>query len=708
MKNNNQAALSFVRLALALANDYSRLYVIDAENSSYVEYAPTGAEKELVPVSSGSDFFQDVPQNCREQVWPDDQEYFLNAFKKENIMQALENGLSYSIGYRLNIGGEPRYYALKTIRADDNSIVIGVQDIDEQKRRELAAESAHRTYSEIANSLASLFEIIYHVDIETGEYTLYSATERFANLNFGSGEGNFFENVERDLMRVLHPDDRDRIMDALRRDTLLAHLHTAGTVSLTYRQMMDGEPQYMNLLAFIQESDSEHIVVCVRNVDAQMKRESESATYAQIAGSLASRYEVIYYINSDTNEYTVYSASEQYTNLGTTKQGSDFFADAAKDIKEYIHPDDRKPTLAQLEKNALMRSLSRTGSVTLKYRQLLAGRQQYMNMLIVQPKNDPHHIVMGVFNTDEQVRREQSIRAESQTFSDISLALAQRYEVIYHVNIITNEYTEYSTSDKYSKLKVDTRGKDFFADTQENMKRDIYPEDLPMMSMSMKKDNLLNSLAAFGKTFLNYRLILDGRAQYFSLYAVRPKEDSSHIIVAVANVDAAKRMEIAYQNAMDMANKDALTGVKNKRAYVQVETDLDEQISHNNQPAFAVVVCDINGLKQMNDEHGHKAGDDFIRKACTIICNTFKHSPVFRIGGDEFAVIMRGQDYENREALMRQLDETLKKNMENNVEILAAGLSIFDPENDMRVQDVFERADALMYDDKERKKQHSR
>lgn len=708
MKNNNQAALSFVRLALALANDYSRLYVIDAENSSYVEYAPTGAEKELVPVSSGSDFFQDVPQNCREQVWPDDQEYFLNAFKKENIMQALENGLSYSIGYRLNIGGEPRYYALKTIRADDNSIVIGVQDIDEQKRRELAAESAHRTYSEIANSLASLFEIIYHVDIKTGEYTLYSATERFANLNFGGGEGNFFENVERDLMRVLHPDDRDRIMDALRRDTLLAHLHTTGTVSLTYRQMMDGEPQYMNLLAFIQESDSEHIVVCVRNVDAQMKRESESATYAQIAGSLASRYEVIYYINSDTNEYTVYSASEQYTNLGTTQQGSDFFADAAKDIKEYIHPDDRKPTLAQLEKNALMRNLSRTGSVTLKYRQLLAGRQQYMNMLIVQPKNDPHHIVMGVFNTDEQVRREQSIRAESQTFSDISLALAQRYEVIYHVNIITNEYTEYSTSDKYSKLKVDTHGKDFFADTQENMKRDIYPEDLPMMSMSMKKDNLLNSLAAFGKTFLNYRLMLDGRAQYVSLYAVRPKEDSSHIIVAVANVDAAKRMEIAYQNAMDMANKDALTGVKNKRAYVQVETDLDEQISHNNQPAFAVVVCDINGLKQMNDEHGHKAGDDFIRKACTIICNTFKHSPVFRIGGDEFAVIMRGQDYENREALMRQFDETLKKNMENDVEILAAGLSIFDPENDMRVQDVFERADALMYDDKERKKQHSR
>ena len=442
-------------------------------------------------------------------------------------------------------------------------------------------------------------------------------------------------------------------------------------------------------------------MIGVRNIDAQMKRESESRTYSLIAGALASRYEAIYYIDAFSYEYTIYSSSEQYSRLGTTRQGKDFFADAAADIKKLIHPHDKQRILSELKPENLMSHLAESGSLSLIYRQLLDGRQQYVNLMVVRPKNDPGHIVMGVFNTDAQVRREQKIESENQTFSDISMALAQRYEVIYHVNIVTNEFAEYSASEKYAKLKVGTRGQDFFTTTQENMKRDIYPEDLPMMALSMQKENLLNSLSTFGKTILNYRLMIDGNPQYVSLYAVRPKEDSTHIIIAVANVDAAKRMELAYQNAVDMANRDALTGVKNKRAYVQAETELDELINKKNNPPFAIVICDVNGLKHVNDTQGHKAGDDFIRSACSIICNTFKHSPVFRIGGDEFAVILKGSDYNNRSELMVQLDQVLQENKHEGVVPIAAGISDFVPQQDMRVQDVFERADDLMYNNKE-------
>ncbi|MBR1554250.1 MAG: GGDEF domain-containing protein [Oscillospiraceae bacterium] len=561
MENKN---LTFVNLALALANDYSSLYVIDSRNDSYAEYAVSGDEKELLLVSRGENFFMDVTKNCREQVWPDDQEYFLNMFRKENVQKALKDGRSFSLTYRLRIDGKPRYFFLKTIQAHDSSIVIGVQDVDVQKRKELESEAQKSTYSEIAEALAS-------------------------------------------------------------------------------------------------------------------------------------RYEVIYYVDTETNEYTQYSASEQYAKLGMTKQGENFFTDASRDIETYIHPEDKQEILAKMEKSQLMQNLKQNGTVSLRYRQLLDGRQQYMNMLIVQPKNKTGRIVVGVFNTDARVRHEQSIEREKSTFSDISTALAQRYEVIYHVNVITNEYSEYSTNSKYSKLEAGAKGKDFFAETQINLKKDIYPDDQPMMAISLQKENLLNSLSAFGKTILNYRLLLDGRPQYVSMYAVRPKEDSEHIIVAVANVDEAKRMELAYLDAVDMANKDAMTGVKNKRAYVQAEIELDEQIKDSQNEPFAVVVCDVNGLKQVNDTQGHKAGDEFIRKACSVICNTFKHSPVFRIGGDEFAVILKNQDYQNRTALMQQLADVLEEQKQNHLLLLAAGFSEFQPEKDIRVQDVFERADSLMY-----------
>lgn len=560
MKKHDKTPISFARLALALANDYCSIYVINAEDDSYVEYSPSGDDKELVQVSSGKNFYEAVPHNCRELVYKEDQEYFLETFKKSNVLKALEDGHSFSLTYRLVINGEPRYFFLKSIRSDDRSIVIGVRDIDAEKRKELENEKNSRAYAEIAKSLASLFEIIYHIDIETGNYTEYSSSESFSKQGFGRSGNDFFERAKEDMKRVIHPDDRENIINKLERNVLLKALRQKGTVSLTYQQLVDNEYHYVNLLAFIQKADKEHIVVGVRNIDAEKSRE-----------------------------------------------------------------------------------------------------------------------------------------AQSQTFSDIALALAKRYEVIYLVNIVTNEYTEYSASENYRKLKVGTTGKDFFAESQMNMKRDIYEPDLPMMATVMQKENLMKGISTYGKVPVNYRLMLDGRPQYVSLYAVRPQDDSDHIIIAVANIDEAMQKEFAYQ---DMANKDSLTGVKNKRAYAQAEAELDDYIAKCTQPPFSVVVCDINGLKEVNDTKGHNAGDAFIRNACSIICNIFKHSPVFRIGGDEFAVIMKGSDYDERTHLMAELNKVLEANKHNGMVILAAGISDFDPDMDMRVQDVFERADNLMYDNK--------
>ena len=706
MNEREREPLTFVSLALALANDYSRLFVINPENDSYSEYSPDGEDKELVRVSGGDDFFADVRRDALEQVWPEDQEYFLSAFKKENVGSALKDGSSFSLNYRLNINGEPRYFFLKTIRANDRSIIIGVQDVDAEKRREQEKAAASRTYSEIAESLASLFEVIYYIDIETGSYSQYSSSESFERLGLGHDGKDFFTMADRDIGVVIHEDDRDRIRAALERDALLSKVRTEGTLSLVYRQILDNRTQYVNLIAFRQQKDAERLVIGVRNIDKQVMEKLKGETYSHIAEALASRYEAIYYIDIETDEYTLYSTSDNYAKLGTSNHGTDFFKETADDIIKYLHIHDVQRMVSEMQKERLLENLKREGTLSFTYRQQLNGNYQYMNMIVVQPKNDSHHIVMGVFNIDAQTRRTESIQLENQRFSDIALALAMQYEVIYRVDLNTNEYTEYSASEKYTRLKIGTTGKDFFAETAENMKHDIYPEDLPMMQNAMNKEVLLSRLAGSGKTFLNYRLMLDNRPQYVSLYAIRSKEDADHIIVAVANVDAAKRMELDYRNAIDLANRDALTGVKNKSAYAQAEMELDEAITQNRAGEFAVVICDLNGLKGVNDTQGHKAGDEFIKQGCSVICDVFDHSPVFRIGGDEFAVIMKGRDFENRKSLEEQFCRIQKENLEKGQVTMACGISVFNPMNDMRVQDVFERADAMMYENKKNFKEN--
>jgi GGDEF domain-containing protein len=61
-----------------------------------------------------------------------------------------------------------------------------------------------------------------------------------------------------------------------------------------------------------------------------------------------------------------------------------------------------------------------------------------------------------------------------------------------------------------------------------------------------------------------------------------------------------------------IANRDAMTGVKNKNAFLYSENEINQAIQRHQAGAFAVVVCDVNGLKYINDNFGHKAGDDYI------------------------------------------------------------------------------------------------
>ena len=105
---------------------------------------------------------------------------------------------------------------------------------------------------------------------------------------------------------------------------------------------------------------------------------------------------------------------------------------------------------------------------------------------------------------------------------------------------------------------------------------------------------------------------------------------------------------------------------------------MDALISQKKKTTFAVAVFDINDLKQVNDLYGHQAGDKYIKDGCAIICNTFKHSPVFRIGGDEFAVVIQGSDYKNIDSIMQDFHVANLQRKNDGDVVIAAGAAKFD------------------------------
>jgi diguanylate cyclase (GGDEF)-like protein len=158
------------------------------------------------------------------------------------------------------------------------------------------------------------------------------------------------------------------------------------------------------------------------------------------------------------------------------------------------------------------------------------------------------------------------------------------------------------------------------------------------------------------------------------------------------------------------AYRDALTGVRNKGSFNLLAHKLDEIITYadtGHVPDFAIVMFDCNGLKHVNDTYGHEKGDVYLCKACDLICQVFSHSPVYRLGGDEFCVLLQQHDLRDYEALASTFDERVKATNEaaqNEWETIdiARGVAVYDPSVDNDIESVMRRADLAMYDDKHR------
>ncbi len=153
----------------------------------------------------------------------------------------------------------------------------------------------------------------------------------------------------------------------------------------------------------------------------------------------------------------------------------------------------------------------------------------------------------------------------------------------------------------------------------------------------------------------------------------------------------------------DEAHHDGLTGVFNKNAFQDLEENINRKIKEDYYP-FAIAVFDVNKLKITNDVLGHKVGDELLRETAKYFVKVFVGSEVFRIGGDEFVVIMRDDAYAESEKMYNLAIENMKKLKIKDypqLEISSAyGIAYYDPYKDQNFSDVFQRADKLMYENK--------
>ena len=160
------------------------------------------------------------------------------------------------------------------------------------------------------------------------------------------------------------------------------------------------------------------------------------------------------------------------------------------------------------------------------------------------------------------------------------------------------------------------------------------------------------------------------------------------------------------------AFRDSLTKTGNRAGYLSLEKELQLQMVLGQWPEFSLVVADVNGLKEINDTLGHEEGDMLIRNTSALLRGVFVNSQVFRIGGDEFVVVLTGEDHRERAMLLERLRaQSLpcvdREAVEAGRTSVACGMAAYDRETDRTVAAVFDRADREMYRCKTRMKGQS-
>lgn len=190
----------------------------------------------------------------------------------------------------------------------------------------------------------------------------------------------------------------------------------------------------------------------------------------------------------------------------------------------------------------------------------------------------------------------------------------------------------------------------------------------------------------------------------FEAFRKMKRDIKGYIANLIATTQELTKTRLEADEMNVLANKDALTGVGSKLAYDGQVAKLTEEMRAGDA-RYGIVMVDMNGLKQLNDSYGHEMGNAAIKKCCSVICEVFAHSPVYRFGGDEFVVIVKGRDYDCIEDRVAQFNELAAKCEGEPWERVNAAIGYALYDGDDTVDDVFRRADHRMYEQKTRMKQ---
>ena len=322
-------------------------------------------------------------------------------------------------------------------------------------------------------------------------------------------------------------------------------------------------------------------------------------TFEDVASALSLDYECVFFVDNETNQYAMFAFRGKHTKLELTDT-RDFWADTKVNMEAVVYPEDKQLFSEHINRETLLKAIQNDNVFDFKYRLLVEGEPVWFQMKAVLGRSQGReYLIIGVNNIDVQERERLELEqkaSKSKIYGQIVMALAERYDALYMVDLVTDHFAQYKSERLFCELSITAEGDDFFNQLKKDAMQVIYKDDIPLLTAALERETFLRELDEHGVFSLTYRLNSPTGPMYVNLVAVYA--DKNHVVISVSNVDAQVRREQRIREEAsanyEKALRDDLTGIRNKNAYGEFEKELDQQIKCGKDIEFAIALCDVN------------------------------------------------------------------------------------------------------------------
>ena len=265
--------------------------------------------------------------------------------------------------------------------------------------------------------------------------------------------------------------------------------------------------------------------------------DASGATYANVASSLAADYFVLFYVNTRTDEYIIYTPSEDNIDFMEKKRSKNFFTDGIKMATRIVNEEDREEFVTSFTKEKILKALEEEGRFALTHRINKKGKTEYVCIKAMPMSKDHEHIIIGVSNVDAQMKQHRAIERlkREQIVSSRICALVDNYLCMYTVNLEDETYVEVTSKGVGSEaFGFAHEGVNFFDRCREEAKRVVYEEDYKEFMKEFSREKVLETIAKEKIYVISYRMNYYGAVLRGSLKAATVKEsDGEKLIIGL-------------------------------------------------------------------------------------------------------------------------------------------------------------------------------